>query len=455
MSLDVCLTDGFLRRTLAACRSLGRQGLAVTCGEESLFNATSFSRFCRYRFTYPSTRRSPEAFVTRLLEHLRRYRHECLIPMEESTLDLVLAHRSEFEQVTSLPFPDSPTFQRCRDKGQTLEMAARAGVVVPKTIHPSDPARVVEETQELRLPLIVKPRRSCAARGLVRVSSRRELEAAYRQVHERYPYPLVQEEIPQGEKLDVCCLFDASSRPVATFVQREVRGYPLLDGPSSVQESVWRPDLVELTTGMLQQAGWYGIAEAEFMVDPRDGTPVLMEVNPRFWASLQLAIFCGVDFPYLLYRVVRGERVEPVQDYQAGLMCRSLLPTDALHFLADRDRWRMQPSFFRFLDSRCSGDLVSLGDPGPLLGFFLSCLRYLLDIKMWQRMMRTGERRRADSDSRSAAPARRPVRVGRPVLARILSPGSNRVAIPPRLLREKRLLPLSHSIDRTTGGRDV
>ncbi len=39
----------------------------------------------------------------------------------------------------------------------------------------------------------------------------------------------------------------------------------------------------------------------EFKLDPRDNTPKLMEINPRFWGSLALAIESGVNFPYLLY----------------------------------------------------------------------------------------------------------------------------------------------------------
>ena len=35
----------------------------------------------------------------------------------------------------------------------------------------------------------------------------------------------------------------------------------------------------------------------EFKHDERDGVPKLMEINGRFWGSLQLAIDAGVDFP--------------------------------------------------------------------------------------------------------------------------------------------------------------
>ncbi len=41
----------------------------------------------------------------------------------------------------------------------------------------------------------------------------------------------------------------------------------------------------------------------ELKVDDADGTPRIMEMNPRFWGSLALALRAGVDFPWLLYQL--------------------------------------------------------------------------------------------------------------------------------------------------------
>lgn len=402
---NVFLTDGVARPTLAACRSLGRRNLAVTCGEETFLNPTFFSRYCHRRVTYPSPRRASLAFVEALLNHLDLHPHECLFPMEQNTLDVVLDHRQAFEQVTRLPFADRETFQLMRDKSKTFEIAAKAGIPFPPTVLPSAPDQVVEETKSLRFPLVIKPRLNRGGQGIRHVHDPGQLAKVYRWVHERYPFPLVQEEIPQGEKYFVCCLFDESARLLAACTLRQIRNYPLADGASTLQESVWRPDLLELTVQLLQAANWYGIASADFMIDPRDGTPMLLEVNPRFWGSLQATTLCEVDFPYLLYRLALGQRFEPVLHYKVGAMCRSLLPHDILHFLTNPQRWHMQPGFFDFFNPQCHFDIISAHDPAPVLGFCLACMRYLLDADMWLSMARTEQvanllaavfRRRAD-----------------------------------------------------------
>jgi len=113
----------------------------------------------------------------------------------------------------------------------------------------------------------------------------------------------------------------------------------------------------------------------EFRIDPRDGKPKLMEINPRFWGSLQLAIYSGVDFPYLLYKMAIDGDVEPVFEYKTGIKVRWLLLGDILRFLGiqNSNKLKALPEFLKF---RGMGyDVLSLRDPMPALGAVLEGLK--------------------------------------------------------------------------------
>jgi hypothetical protein len=60
----------------------------------------------------------------------------------------------------------------------------------------------------------------------------------------------------------------------------------------------------------------------EYKLDAATGTPHLMEINGRFWGSLQLALDAGVDFPRLLVARALGEQPEPVPGYRVGVRSR-------------------------------------------------------------------------------------------------------------------------------------
>jgi hypothetical protein len=80
----------------------------------------------------------------------------------------------------------------------------------------------------------------------------------------------------------------------------------------------------EYATRLLDELGWHGVAMVEFKRDVRDAVPKLMEINGRFWGSLQLAVDAGVNFPALLVEGVRRSEFGPQAPYRIGLQNRWL-----------------------------------------------------------------------------------------------------------------------------------
>jgi predicted ATP-grasp superfamily ATP-dependent carboligase len=411
----VFVTDGLLRKTVAVCQSLGRQGVGVSVGSTTRLSPAFFSRYCQSQLVYPSPQQAPAEFVGALLDHLGRNRHDVLIPTDDATLALISQHADEFERVTHVPIPAPEQLRYGLDKGRATMLAEAAGIPHPRTAYPRDADEAAGLAAQMGGPVVIKPRSRSGGRGIVHVAAGEDVAAAWRRAQLDDPEPLLQQCIPDGPRYDVCLLVDRRGRLVASFTQKELRHFPIRDGMSTLQESVWRPDLVERAATLLRILGWYGLAEVEFMEDPTTGQAHFLEINPRFWASVQLAISCGIDFPHLLYRVARGETVPEVHSYPLGRRCRWLLPGDLLHFLANRDRRRMEPSFFEFGGAPTSYDGLYRDDPGATLGVLLSCGHYLFDRDVWGLLAR-----RAAPSRPAAAPAALPALPALPVLSRAL-----------------------------------
>jgi len=385
----VLVTDGHWRKTLAVVRSLGRKGIPVTVGERTFLNTSFFSKYCSRRIVYPSPRRYPDPFIEFLLEEIKNNRTCCLFPMEEETLLLVARFRSEISKYTTLLIPDLEKIEFVRDKGKLLRFAESHGIPIPKTLYSlennkpdmvrdGNPASYVVQG-----PAVIKPRISSGSFGIAYVNGGEDLFSLYQRVHARYPFPLVQDWIPDGGGIfGVSALFDEASNVKAAFVHKKLRMYPVKGGPSTLREGVDHPQIMELGLSLLKSLKWVGVALVEFKVDPRDGVPKLMEVNPRFWGSLQLAIDSGVDFPYLIFKMARGETFQPVLHYEAGRRCRWLLWGDILHFVTNPHRFSLHPSFFRFFEPKTSYDIISKEDPVPVLGSMATALTFLYDPEM-------------------------------------------------------------------------
>ena len=144
------------------------------------------------------------------------------------------------------------------------------------------------------------------------------LKKLYRETSYLASYPSLIQERVVGAGLGVFALCDRG-RVLTMFQHMRVRERPPSGGVSVVSESLAvDARLREQATRLLEPLGWHGVAMLEYKEDRRTGTPVLIEVNGRFWGSLQLAIDAGVDFPYLSCQLALGRRLDLPPNYTVG-----------------------------------------------------------------------------------------------------------------------------------------
>jgi biotin carboxylase len=255
------------------------------------------------------------------------------------------------------------------DKMALLSLAERLGLEVPATRCPKPDDDLDAIVEEIGLPAIVKPIRGM---GSIGVEIGRTRDALQRCLASRLPLVdsvfdlsslLVQEWVP-GEVHDVCTLFNRGE-PRAVLTQRRLLMYPSRGGPGIFNETTYEPELAERAIHLLRHLNWHGPAQVEFKVDPRSDSVKLIEVNGRFWGTLDLAVTAGVDFPTMAAEMaIRGD-VEPASDYPVGLRFRWPIPFAALHAF---ERGRSSSSFWQLVQPHpeVPSDLW-LTDPLPWL----------------------------------------------------------------------------------------
>jgi biotin carboxylase len=165
----------------------------------------------------------------------------------------------------------------------------------------------------------------------------------------------------------------------AAFCHRRLREKPPSGGVSVYRESIpLDKPLVEKCLTLLRELKWQGVAMVEFKIDQRDGQPKLMEVNGRFWGSLQLAIDAGINFPLMLYRLGCGEDVPAQFGYKVGVKSRWLLgdldnlfcqlthSTQSNGFSTrPASKFRACMDFLKFYEPNLHYEVWRLSDPNP------------------------------------------------------------------------------------------
>ncbi|TQR11852.1 carboxylate--amine ligase [Psychrobacillus lasiicapitis] len=379
--LPVFITDGLLRKSLSTTRSLGKRGIPTIAGEKSWLSPSGYSKYCRKRVKYPSPETKPHLFMKWLVQFLQKENHPIFLPMDDAVMELVMEHRDEITTISKCLLPTKSSYAVAADKYETMRLATKQKIDCPATYLAKNLEDLREIAEMASFPLIIKPRKSSGSRGIRQVPNKEALVPIFLEIRQEYAEVLIQEFIPLGDRYDVCLLYDGNHEIRASFVQREVRHFPIAMGPSTVQESVIYDDLIERSKKLLKPLGWSGIVEVEYMMDSRTNVPILLEINPRFWNSLDLSIQSGIDFPYLLYQLAQGEEVSVPTHYEIGRRSRWLFPGDVLHFLWNPKRLKMKPSILSGKKQRLYDDTFSINDPIPGVIWIFSCLLFTLNVK--------------------------------------------------------------------------
>jgi predicted ATP-grasp superfamily ATP-dependent carboligase len=296
----VLVLDGTSRAAVEAVQSLGKRGLEVHVA--ALSDCPAFrSRWAARTLDQPATSDS-----SRFTEWLRA------LPDEYSLI--IPATGYSLYHLAGLPDPD-PLRQRAvlpgaealniaLDKARTIETAVRLGISVPASSLVTMPG----DGASGRLPRVLKPTRSVTARGedLGEVFPELVHDTAQRKgaLARLLPSgPVLEQELVPGIGIGVECLY-AGGTLIWHFAHERVHegtGGGLGSGSFYRKSIAPPPALFDAARALLDDLRWHGVGMVEFKYDPPTGRFWLMEINPRLWGSVALAIDAGVDFPYGLY----------------------------------------------------------------------------------------------------------------------------------------------------------
>lgn len=393
MAFSVLVLDAKQRSALAVTRSLGRlSNVRVTTADAAPEALAGCSRFSSAYLCSPSSELDPVAYLNWIAEILALHHYDLVIPVTEITSQLLLMNQQSFSDLR-LPFASYERVMRLADKGELVKLALEQDVPCPKSRWYASAAALDVEGESF--PVVIKPCLSKIYTGSAWIATRvrvlfskEELMDELRKSSYLHTHPFMLQEFIPGHGAGIFCLYD-KGKPLAFFAHRRLREKPPAGGVSVLSESVAiDPKMQEYATKLLSGAQWHGVAMVEFRVSA-GGDAYLMEVNTRFWGSLQLAVDSGVDFPALLWAIElanagRGLPVAVSDKYRLGQRLRWLLGDLDSLYLYLKGGYRPLQKLRRLLDFitptfyHCRHEVNRWDDLGPARHELLGYLKHLL-----------------------------------------------------------------------------
>lgn len=324
----VLLLDGQTTQALACARSLGRAGATVFVASTRRKPLAGWSRYCTRQVRLTDESIGSFARLRRIAAALGT---TLVLPMVERSCFLLNLERDRWQQDgITVGTPGAAILEQAFDKALTMRQAEQCGVLIPETRIPSALAECDGIASELGLPCVVKARFSNAwtgtrflrDTGTSYVRTRDELKTAVLRHRQGEHWPIVQRFVPGCGKGVFTVAQDGES--LAWFAHERLRDVrPTGSGSSLRRAATLDPRLQRPAARLLREMRWDGPAMVEFR-DDGEHEPYLMEVNGRFWGSLQLAIAADVDFPRLWLAALRKEATPVLLQYRTDVTLRWL-----------------------------------------------------------------------------------------------------------------------------------
>jgi len=320
----------------AAIRSLGRHGdRCEVAGRHKWLR-----RYLKGRYVnqiHPTAEQhEPDRFVTDLLQLCGEHSFDVLMPFSLESMAAICPRTDQFSGLVRLLVPTPRQFALANDKLKMAQYCESVGISCPKSYSVAEHSDLQSIAADLEFPLVIKARSgSGVSDGLRYATSREEL---YRYYDELAGNPrgagsgiIVQEFVP-GYIHDACTL-SASGEVLQVLTQVRKLMYPIGGGVGAINYTTHEPELVRIVRQLLESLEWNGPAQIEFKYDERHKRYRLIELNPKFWGTLDLSIKAGIDFPGMLRDLLLGKPFRRNQAYPSGIRYKFLLPRTVFSYL--------------------------------------------------------------------------------------------------------------------------
>lgn len=292
---------------LPIARSLGRASIDVdvaTCGEKY---PGLTSKYIREVHCLPPYLSAPTAWLEALQRLSSEKRYGLIFPSSDSSLGLLEAASQRIDRKL-LAIPNQRALSAFADKASTRALAAANDVKVAQGQEFTVDSETFGKLECHSFPLVLKPSKpyvtgSNDAKTKVRIARcRQELAEGLTALMDR---EIVVEQFFAGEGVGVSVL--AKNGNILHDWQHRRLAASSETGRSSrrigqmVDKRLLR-DVRKLTKAV----SLTGVAMFEFRQDPVSGEHILLEVNPRFWGSLPLALASGANFPLQTWKTLTG-----------------------------------------------------------------------------------------------------------------------------------------------------
>jgi predicted ATP-grasp superfamily ATP-dependent carboligase len=300
---------------LGLLRTFARNNIKTILINNKKLDIVKFSKYLKKYIVFKKMNEPIELknFLIHLAEN-KKLNDWIILPTEDSVVYTLSMYKSELEQYYKIPTPKWDIIKYTYDKKLTYLLAEKLGMPIPKTFYPKDINDVVNISENVNFPCLLKPSvmhrfYNLTGKKLLKVDTKNEMIKSYKAMAQL---------IPPSEILIQEIISGTPKNPISfgCFIQKDLlcwvmiakkRMIPIDFGVGTYNETIKIPELKELSLKILNEIGYSGLCEVEYIKDPKDKTYKFLEINPRSWLQITITNQTNKPLIPLVYYYYQNE----------------------------------------------------------------------------------------------------------------------------------------------------
>jgi D-aspartate ligase len=325
-----------------------------------------YSRYCKHLHHHSSE--NDNEWIKAIESIVKLWKIDVVLPVTLRGLQLISQNREVISKISTIPpIPQYEQIELAGNKWSLYQFAKQNNLPTVPSIFigkGGEPFSGSADIDSIEYPALLKPTLQRGGFGIVKVSSPADLENAWNDGR-----------IIKGSDYILQSYISGFDISFSVFCQSgQVRAYTLWKELLPSKKPFRVPSLVEykedehavdIGRRLVSAIGWDGVADIDLIVDKRDNTVKILEINPRFWQSLLGSLSAGVNFPLMACLIAVGAECPQTRQIHSVKYAR---PSSSAHMLLSRllgrklaEDYSLRNSAIRFI----------LNDPLPELIYTL------------------------------------------------------------------------------------
>jgi predicted ATP-grasp superfamily ATP-dependent carboligase len=314
--ITVLVLDADHKNALAIIRHLGKtKQYEIDVVSHNKRSIGFYSKYANEKILVHDPKKDANAYLNDLLGILIKKKYAVILPVSYISYQICSENKEKISEHTHLTITSHENIKLASSKVQTYAFAEKIAVPYPAIIKVNSLDEI--ESLDPEFPCVIKAPFEIGKNVVDYAHNKEQFIRKYRAICDKHnmadTLPIVQRYI-DGGGFGFFAYYE-NGQCKNFFIHKRLREYPASGGFSTTAEAFYDPKIETYGKKILDALNWDGVAMVEFKQDKRTGEYYLMEINAKFWGSLELALVNGVNFPQMLIDRALGKDVKTNDSY--------------------------------------------------------------------------------------------------------------------------------------------